>query len=336
VVATLVGTVEAGFNDGSETIDFGSAPTAGDWDVLYVNSNTTVNTPSGFAAGAQAVANQGAYIFVRQAVGGESTTVDLTTNGSHNTQVIWERWRGLGNRDTGIDDDEQANAAVGGSTPAYNSGTLAGSSTLFLAFGALHSIQSANQSSPVWSSGFTGNADNVHGSGAEAVRGYTGYSVVSGTTAQTPSVSWSGDGAFNRYLLAVAFAINPGATVEFDGNRALTASVTGTAAAERPATGSLGLTTTITGEADSAKVATGNLDVAASITGTAQVVRSNSVGTVRSGWWGYLDIVEEAAQEAEAERSSPPVACPNDGEPLRSAPDGSLYCPYDGWPNEGP
>lgn len=26
-----------------------------------------------------------------------------------------------------------------------------------------------------------------------------------------------------------------------------------------------------------------------------------------------------------------PVACPNDGEPLRTGPDGILFCPYDGW-----
>lgn len=50
-----------------------------------------------------------------------------------------------------------------------------------------------------------------------------------------------------------------------------------------------------------------------------------------SGWGQLLAIVREAREEAEAERERPPVACPNDGEPLLSGPNGELYCPYDGW-----
>jgi hypothetical protein len=51
------------------------------------------------------------------------------------------------------------------------------------------------------------------------------------------------------------------------------------------------------------------------------------------GWGGYLNIVREAGQLAAAERAAPPLACPNDGEPLRSK-DGILWCPFDGyrWP----
>lgn len=36
----------------------------------------------------------------------------------------------------------------------------------------------------------------------------------------------------------------------------------------------------------------------------------------------------------EREPSAPLSACPNDGEPLRTGPDGGLYCPFDGWPDE--
>lgn len=51
------------------------------------------------------------------------------------------------------------------------------------------------------------------------------------------------------------------------------------------------------------------------------------------GWGGYLNIAREAARLAADERGRPPVACPNDGEPLRSK-GGILHCPYDGyrWP----
>lgn len=49
------------------------------------------------------------------------------------------------------------------------------------------------------------------------------------------------------------------------------------------------------------------------------------------GWEQLLAIRDEAVELARLEATSPPAACPNDGEPLRSAPDGGLYCPYDGW-----
>ena len=51
-------------------------------------------------------------------------------------------------------------------------------------------------------------------------------------------------------------------------------------------------------------------------------------------WYGLLDITREAASIAAAERSRPPSACPNDGEPLQSH-RGVLHCAYDGFTWEG-
>jgi hypothetical protein len=48
-------------------------------------------------------------------------------------------------------------------------------------------------------------------------------------------------------------------------------------------------------------------------------------------WQQLLSILREARDEVEAEKTRPPTACPNDGEPLRAGPDGGLYCPFDGW-----
>lgn len=48
-------------------------------------------------------------------------------------------------------------------------------------------------------------------------------------------------------------------------------------------------------------------------------------------WEQLLAIGQEAAELAAAERAADPVACPNDGEPLSTGPDGSLFCPFDGW-----
>lgn len=52
-------------------------------------------------------------------------------------------------------------------------------------------------------------------------------------------------------------------------------------------------------------------------------------------WQQLLDIRAEAREEYAVEQITAPVACPNDGEPLQSTPDGAgLYCPFDGyrWP----
>ncbi len=49
------------------------------------------------------------------------------------------------------------------------------------------------------------------------------------------------------------------------------------------------------------------------------------------GWYGLLAIVQEAAVTAAEEPTRRRLACPNDGEPYRTAPDGSLFCPFDGY-----
>ena len=50
-------------------------------------------------------------------------------------------------------------------------------------------------------------------------------------------------------------------------------------------------------------------------------------------WEQLLTIRAEQAEDAqrarEAERN--PVACPNDGEPLVTGPDGKLFCVFDGY-----
>lgn len=48
-------------------------------------------------------------------------------------------------------------------------------------------------------------------------------------------------------------------------------------------------------------------------------------------WQQLLDIYAEAADEARQEKTQRPVACPNDGEPLTTGPDGKLFCRFDGW-----
>ena len=50
-------------------------------------------------------------------------------------------------------------------------------------------------------------------------------------------------------------------------------------------------------------------------------------------WNQLLTIVKEARDPSFT--TKPVVACPNDGEPLRSGPNGELFCPYDGYRPDG-
>lgn len=51
------------------------------------------------------------------------------------------------------------------------------------------------------------------------------------------------------------------------------------------------------------------------------------------GWDLYSTLIQQAEYE-QYYKTVPPVACPNDGEPLRPGPPSRpnvLYCKYDGW-----
>lgn len=48
-------------------------------------------------------------------------------------------------------------------------------------------------------------------------------------------------------------------------------------------------------------------------------------------WEELGAIYATAAAEQDAVDSTPPVACPNDGEPLEEGPNGDLHCRFDGW-----
>lgn len=65
---------------------------------------------------------------------------------------------------------------------------------------------------------------------------------------------------------------------------------------------------------------------------------SAPAATFQTGsWWGLDTVLKQSRQEFDAYRSAPPLACPDDGEPLMNAPAtnaGSgkeLYCRYCGW-----
>lgn len=84
----------------------------------------------------------------------------------------------------------------------------------------------------------------------------------------------------------------------------------------------------------------GAAHVASAISGTAHgtlgalsgaAVQHVVTADVGGGWYGLMAIRDEARQMAADDQARGPLACPNDGEPLRTAPDGGLYCSFDGW-----
>lgn len=52
-------------------------------------------------------------------------------------------------------------------------------------------------------------------------------------------------------------------------------------------------------------------------------------------WEQLISIIGDSNDEARTDTSTPPVACPNDGEPLSTGPQGELFCKWDGWRYEG-
>lgn len=67
------------------------------------------------------------------------------------------------------------------------------------------------------------------------------------------------------------------------------------------------------------------------LTAIAAAPSATPQGETGGSWYDLLSIEQEMRQMLEEERSRVPVACPNDGEPLRTGPDGELFCPFDGW-----
>lgn len=54
-------------------------------------------------------------------------------------------------------------------------------------------------------------------------------------------------------------------------------------------------------------------------------------------WYQLVSIIRSSIEEVRLIESRPPLACPNDGEPLREGRvAGTLFCPFDGyhWPND--
>lgn len=178
------------------------APGAGDLDILCINSNTVINTPSGFTSRVDATNNQGAYIFTR--LGGSGTTISISGSGDNNTTLIWSRWTGSNAYSAG--GFTRADNSNGAALPATSTGALAETGMLLIDFAALHNFDGLLATLPSWSNGFTAleSASSGIPASSSAVVAFVGYKTTAGTGSETiDSVTWTNN-ARNRYALWVA------------------------------------------------------------------------------------------------------------------------------------
>lgn len=207
MAASLVDSDVFTFADGDtgHVCDLGSSPNIGEWDILYVSSDTTVDTPATWTASETAVSQMGAYIFTRKSTtGSEPSTVSVNTTGNLNTVVSWHRWSGLNAIDTTT--NSQANASSGSSSPAHTTGTLATNTNVIMAMNAVSDWSAGQPSAISWTGSYTQvTAGHISTTSVE-VSNWTAYKLNVGTAAEAPSSSWTG-ACLNRYMLAITFTV---------------------------------------------------------------------------------------------------------------------------------
>lgn len=210
MIITVVGTPQVqgfGVSAGGFTYAFNGAgaPAVGDWDVLFVNSDATIQTPAGgFVASLSNVNSQGSYAFTRKAVGGEAGTVTITTGlggGPFNATLGWIRVRGADQID--IKQLASVVSAANTTTPPLTTGVPISGQEIAIAYAALHGFPGAVPVTPVWGNSFQALAAGSQGAGNPGCAGFLGYiPAPAGIAAFTPTVSWT-NSANDRDMLIV-------------------------------------------------------------------------------------------------------------------------------------
>ena len=183
----------------------GGTANSSTWDVLLINSDTTVSTPSGWTPEDSSVGGQGAYVFTKN---GGTSSVTVTTAGNFAAEGLWVRVTDSGGVDTGATSKAVANGSAALTTPSLTTPALASATSLALAWAALHSFGAAPVSY-TWSSGYT---ELVNGSNltSGSVAGSVAVKVPAGTPAETPNATWPANAPSDRYIFFLAFSPSAG------------------------------------------------------------------------------------------------------------------------------
>jgi hypothetical protein len=175
VAGTLIDSQAFPFADGGTghaCVLADGAPTPGQVDLLFINSNTVVTDVDGgggaaFTLRVDATNSQGCYWYERVAVGGETDTITVETNGDHQTQVTFARWEDITFSDGGFTRADNSNNTV---LPDSVTDTLAETDMLVLVGAGLHNFDGALATSPVWSD-HTGRVRRLRSPGSGGARG---------------------------------------------------------------------------------------------------------------------------------------------------------------------
>jgi hypothetical protein len=223
----------------------GGAAAAGDILLIGVDSDTTVSTPAAYSVADSDVLNIGAYVFWKQAAGGE-TSVTLTTTGSHPTAIAFFRYSG-GAVASPLDVVAHARSTftVTTTTPAVTTPALAGAGELAVAFACLGDLQGANQTGIGWSAGFTNRVDQNTGAFTAADQHiFAADNRTAGPGTLSPNATWTGP-TNNQTIIVVVFKPQAGPSeVDLSASFTATGSMT---AAFGPITTSLSAALTATG-----------------------------------------------------------------------------------------
>jgi hypothetical protein len=210
-------------------VNLGSAPQAGDIDVICVISVTVIDSVTGFGSAVDSHLDQDhVQTYYRVATGSEGSTFTVDTSGNFNTMVFWQRWRGL----TALDKHTLATSGNGNAAAVGTTGTLTAAGEVAVAFATMTSTFSGNQAGS-WNNSYTELDESRLSSGGQGVYGASGYKIGVGTAAEAPTYTWTGD----------ATGINTATILTFTASTTETTAVGGSTPAPG---GSLGVSNTPT------------------------------------------------------------------------------------------
>jgi hypothetical protein len=217
VPATLVDHNVFPFADGDtgHVVNLGSAPLAGDIDVIMVASVTVIQSVTGFGTAVDSHLDQDhVQTYQRECTGSEGSTFTVDTNGNFNTMVQWQRWRGLG----ALDKHNLATApTLSNAVSTGSTGTLAEAGEVAVSFAACTATFGADQVGS-WSGSYTELHESHLSSSTLGVYSVSGYKTGVGTAAENPSYSFTGDAPANLTGAILTFTVDSAETVAAGGS----------------------------------------------------------------------------------------------------------------------
>lgn len=142
--------------------------------------------------------NGAAYIFYLIAGAGAPSSVTIIPSSSINVAISWQRWGATSGAGTADQTATNSHTGTATSSPAATTGTLAQAGELSVAFAALYN-GGADPASPVWAGSYSAVTTSAYDGDAFGL--LTGANTNAGTTAESPSVSWTNSFGWQAMLV---------------------------------------------------------------------------------------------------------------------------------------